>query len=222
MSFLSAAVRFARSVFEDSVNAAKRAVSFFAHPVSVNVAPGVGADISVDGLDDMYGFSVGAVRIFSRTGFGSIPSAIATQIADEMLEGIQDALLPIRRTGELEESFHIRQNGDMIEIYSTSKYAATILGTSESWGKPPIENLVGWIGTVPKFDTGGADPRLVAGAIFTSWDPNSYATSETSDLYRLPPYGVKAFDYVKEASSNVLPRFDGISHMIVREVTHGV
>lgn len=219
MSILSSAIRAARSAYDSAVSAAKRLAAFTRTPANVEVAPGVGGTIRVTGLDELYGVSAGIVRISSGAGRGKLNTALATQVADSMLKEIQTALLPIRRTGELEESFHIRQNGEHIEIYSTSKYAHTILGDSESWGHPSYPSIVGWMSGVSGFAVeGGLSPGQVAGAIFTSWDPDSRIATERSGLYRLPPYGEKAFDYIGVARRKVEPKIDGIVIESMREV----
>jgi hypothetical protein len=221
MSILSAAIRVVRSAYVSAVSAAKRVAGFTSTPVNFNVAPGAGATMATTGLDDLYGVSAGLVRISSGSGRGKLASALASQVADEMLEAIHKALLPIKRTGALEESFHIRQNGDHIEIFSTSSYAHTILGDSESWGSPSYGSILGWMGGVTGFSLdNGLSQEQVAGAIFTSWDPNSYDSTNRSELYRLPPYGKKAYDYIGVATKQANSKIEGIVVESVRSVLH--
>lgn len=223
MSILSSVIRAVKSAYTSAVSTAKRFASFTNTPAQVDIAPGAGATIHVKGLDDVYGLSSGLLRITSGSGSGMLHTALATQVADEMLSEIQNALLPIKRTGELEESFHIQQNGDHIEIISTSKYAHTILGDSESWGHPSYSGILSWMSGVEGFEIdGGLTPGQVAGAIFTSWNPDSYEATTRSALYKLPPVGVKAFDYVGKARRVVEPKIDGIAIESIGGVLHGL
>ena len=74
------------------------------------------------------------------------------------------------------------------------------------------------MGTVQSFDSGGADPRQIAGAIFASWNANDTDASPRSALFSLNPVGKKSFDYVGEALVNVSNRVDNNALRVVREV----
>jgi hypothetical protein len=219
MAFLASAIRLAKSAYDTAYKVAKNAVEFTNKKVTMHSSPGLSVTMSIDGLDNMYAISSALWKVTSKTG-GGLSDAIATQVADDMLDEIVISLLPIRRTGQLEESFRIVQNGSRIEIVSDERYAATILGEARSWGKPPIENIQEWMGTVSNFDIGDADPRQIAGAIFASWDPNETDASPRSALYSLNPVGQKSFDYVGEALVNVASRVDNEALRVVREVVN--
>jgi hypothetical protein len=145
-------------------------------------------------------------------------NAVLEDMANIVIGRLREESGRFARTGTLSGSFYYRQTGEGSgEIASDVPYMRT-WSWDEYQGSPPVQNLLEWMDLVEDFDGYDFEElRSIAWAIRFSIIRGPYTPgSSRSTLRRLPPYGVRYYDYITEAIRQSEPEILDIARSLLR------
>lgn len=134
-----------------------------------------------------------------------VSAAMADIIGQTGVDRFREALAPLRRTGELEDSFTYRVSNDnqSISIYSTHPAASSIQYGYETGGS--IQSLLDWMEHKPEYSGLSERAQKQAAYFIIGKIKNHHPPGGNSTLSMLSPMGERRYDYltvVREALEN--------------------